>query len=166
VPLYILGSSLYGASVAAAYGLPYAFASHFSPEALQAAVQLYRQEFRPSEQLDRPHVIAGVNVCAADTRAGAEEHVAIARRRRVSLLVGRGQEYSDAEADAILASPRARPILQMMEHTAVGAPAEVKDQLDAFAKHADADELIVVHQSPTIDDRLRSAELLAEACLA
>jgi luciferase family oxidoreductase group 1 len=162
VPLYILGSSLFGASLAAALGLPYAFASHFSPEALQQAVALYRQDFRPSEQLDQPHVIAGVNVLAADTTAEAERHLAISRRRRVSLLVGRGQHFSDEEADAILASPRGRPLLQMMQYTAVGTPVEVREYLELFAKHADADELIVAHQAPSIEHRLRSAALLAE----
>ena len=68
VPLYILGSSLFGAQLAAALGLPYAFASHFAPAALQAGVAAYRDEFRPSAQLDEPYVIAGVNVIAADTR--------------------------------------------------------------------------------------------------
>jgi luciferase family oxidoreductase group 1 len=72
VPLYILGSSLFGAQLAAALGLPYAFASHFSPEALREAVAVYRREFVPSAQLDRPYVIAGVNVLAADTDADAQ----------------------------------------------------------------------------------------------
>src|SRR5215210_9310949 len=67
VPLYILGSSMFGATLAAALGLPYAFASHFAPQMLQPAVEAYRSEFTPSEQLDRPHVIAGMNVVAADT---------------------------------------------------------------------------------------------------
>ena len=70
VPLYILGSSLFGAQLAAALGLPYAFASHFAPAALQPALAAYRDEFQPSEQLDRPYVIAGVNVLAADTTRG------------------------------------------------------------------------------------------------
>src|ERR1700744_1387749 len=72
VPLYILGSSMFGAQLAAAFGLPYAFASHFSPELLDQAIAAYRAEFTPSEALDQPYVIAGVNVLAADTRAEAE----------------------------------------------------------------------------------------------
>ena len=75
VPLYILGSSMFGATLAAALGLPYAFASHFAPQMLEAAVAAYRREFRPSEQLDRPYVIAGVNVLAADTTAQAQEQL-------------------------------------------------------------------------------------------
>src|SRR5215217_1852143 len=73
VPLYVLGSSMFGAGLAAALGLPYAFASHFAPQMLQPAVEAYRREFKPSEQLDRPHVIAGMNVVAADTEDAARE---------------------------------------------------------------------------------------------
>ena len=71
VPLWILGSSLYGAQLAAALGLPYAFASHFAPDALDEALRVYREQFRPSEQLDRPHVAAAINVFADETEAGA-----------------------------------------------------------------------------------------------
>src|SRR5918998_1761406 len=82
VPLYILGSSLFGAKLAAVLGLPYAFASHFAPEALQQAVALYRQDFEPSTQLQRPYVIAGVNVVAADTEEEAgEQHRSVVRSR-------------------------------------------------------------------------------------
>src|SRR3954452_6320990 len=80
VPLYILGSSMFGATLAAALGLPYAFASHFAPQALEAAVATYRKEFRPSAQLDRPYVIAGANVIAADTTASAREQLEVMRR--------------------------------------------------------------------------------------
>src|SRR6202050_78834 len=80
VPLYILGSSLFGASLAAALGLPYAFASHFAPAALDPAIAAYRREFRPSEQLERPYVIAGVNVIAADAASAAREQLLGIRR--------------------------------------------------------------------------------------
>jgi luciferase family oxidoreductase group 1 len=163
VPLYILGSSLFGATLAAALGLPYGFASHFSPDALEPAVAAYRREFRPSEQLERPYVIAGVNVIVADTSAAAQEQLAVTRRRRVvALLLGPDQECSDDEADLILRSPRGRQVLQMLRYSAVGTPAEVDEYLGAFARHADADELIVALQSPTVEARLRSASLLAE----
>lgn len=161
VPLYILGSSLFGATLAAALGLPYGFASHFSPEALEEAVAAYRREFRPSAQLDRPYVIAGVNVIAADTSAAAQEQFAVVRRRRVALLLG-FDGCSDEEADMLVASARGQRLLQMMKYSAVGNPAEVKEYLDGFARHADTDELIVAHQSPTVETRLRSAALLAD----
>jgi luciferase family oxidoreductase group 1 len=162
VPLYILGSSLFGAQLAAALGLPYAFASHFSPDALQAAVATYRREFQPSEQLDAPHVIAGVNVLAAETEAEAEEQFLTVRRSRVALILGRGRRYSDEEADAILESPQGRHIAQMARYSAVGTPPSVEEYLDAFVEHADADELMVAHSSPTIEARLRSVDLLAD----
>jgi len=165
VPIYLLGSSLFGAQLAAMLGLPYAFASHFAPKALRQAVSLYRREFRPSEQLAEPHVIAGVNVIAAGTdEEAAEQHVRV-RRARVSLFLGRqtGRTYTDEEADAILASPQGAQIAEMMRYSAVGSPASVRAQLEEFREHADADELIVVHASPTVEARLTSLELLADA---
>jgi luciferase family oxidoreductase group 1 len=161
VPLYILGSSMFGARLAAALGLPYAFASHFAPEALHPAVAAYRSEFRPSVQLDHPYVIAGVNVIAADTSSGAREQFVAAKRNRASAMFGRGRTLTDEEADALLASPAGQHVDQMVTYSAVGAPGEVSEYVEAFAKHADADELIVALQSPTNDARLRSAELLA-----
>jgi luciferase family oxidoreductase group 1 len=163
VPLYILGSSMFGAAVAAALGLPYAFASHFAPAELENAVAAYRREFRPSAQLDRPYVIAGVNVIAADTAADAQQQFLAAKRHRVAALLGRGRAFSDEEADAILASPAGHHVQQMATYSAVGTPAEVSEYIAGFAKHADADELIVAHQSPTAEARLRSARLLAES---
>ncbi len=163
VPLYILGSSMFGAGLAAALGLPYAFASHFAPDLLQQAVESYRRDFRPSAQLDRPYVIAGVNVVVADTADDAQEQFRAAMRSRVTFLLGRGQTFSDAEADAILASPAGQHVRQMVTYAAVGTPTEVGDYLEDFAKHADADELITAHQSPTAAGRLRSVELLMSA---
>jgi luciferase family oxidoreductase group 1 len=162
VPLYILGSSLFGATLAAALGLPFGFASHFAPASLTEAVATYRREFRPSEQLGEPYVLAGVNVVAATTDAEAEAHHRAVLRSRLSLFFGRGRTFTDDEADAVLASPQARPLLAMMRYTAVGTPAAVGAYLDDFAGHADADELIVTHQAPTFADRLRSVALVAE----
>ncbi len=163
VPLFILGSSLFGAKLAAALGLPYAFASHFAPNALQDAVAAYRREFVPSAQLARPHVIAGVNVIIADTTIAAQAQFDAAKRARVSLLFGgSGRKFTDAEADMVLASPQGQHVTTMVKYSAVGTSAEVKDYLDAFGKHADADELIVAFQSTQIEQRLTSAHLLAE----
>ena len=163
VPLYILGSSMFGARLAAALGLPYAFASHFAPQALEAAVAAYRQEFQPSEQAERPHVIAGVNVIAADSAAAAAEQRETARRARAVAIFGRGRALDDAEADQLLAAGADRQVDQMMTYSAVGTPKEVRDYLDRFVRHADADELIVAHSSPGTEDRLRSVGLLAQA---
>jgi luciferase family oxidoreductase group 1 len=165
VPLYILGSSLFGAQLAALLGLPYAFASHFAPVALQDAVAVYRRDFKPSAQLDRPHVIAGVNVIAADTQADAEEQFHKAKRARVRALARPGRALTDEEVDAVLSSPEGSQIEQMVVYSAVGRPGEVREYLETFAKHADADELIVALQSPVTAARLRSAELVAAEML-
>jgi luciferase family oxidoreductase group 1 len=161
VPLYILGSSLFGAQLAAALGLPYAFASHFAPGALQEAVALYRKQFRPSAQLARPYVIAGVNVVAADSADDAAAQFAAVRRGRVRALLGRGRTLTDADADALLAAPEGRHLQHMGQYSAVGSAAEVRDYLARFAAHADADELITVHPSPRVSARQRSVELTA-----
>jgi luciferase family oxidoreductase group 1 len=167
VPLYILGSSLFGAQLAAVLGLPYAFASHFAPDALQEAVAVYRKEFKPSADLTEPYVIAGVNVCAADTVEEAREELqAIRRARAVSLFgrrVGLPPDVTDEQADELLASPAGRHVDQMMRYVAIGTPAEVRPYLAGFAADVGADELITVHQALSLERRLRSVTLLAEA---
>jgi luciferase family oxidoreductase group 1 len=165
VPLYILGSSMFGAGLAAALGLPYAFASHFAPDALEPAIAEYRRQFRPSTQLDRPYVIAGVNVIVADTSSDAHEQFHAAKLSRVTAFFGRGRSFTDAEAEAVLGSPAGQHIEQMTKYSAVGTTEEVKEYIEAFAKHADADELIVAHHSPTAEARLRSVELLADSVI-
>jgi len=163
VPLYILGSSLFGARLAAMLGLPYAFASHFAPGALLQAVELYRSEFQPSEQLDAPYVIAGVNVIAADTDDEAQRQFEVVRRTRVARFLRPGRELTDDEADAVLASPQGQQIAQMMHYSAIGTAAEVATYLTQFAAHAAVDEVITAHSSPAIDDRLHSVDLVADA---
>jgi luciferase family oxidoreductase group 1 len=163
VPLYILGSSLFGAQLAARLGLPYAFASHFAPDALEQAVDVYRRDFRPSAQLDAPYVIAGLNVLAADTHAEAEAQLAAVQRARVRALLGRGQRWTDEEADAVLESPAGRHVKGMTRYAAVGVAAEMQDYVERFAQLARADEIMTVHPAPAVDGRLRSIELLAEA---
>lgn len=164
VPLYILGSSLFGARLAATLGLPYAFASHFAPQALHDAIRIYRERFQPSTQLDRPYVIAGVNVVAADTDAEARVHLEGTRRARVRNLFSRDdQPLTDAEVDSVLRSPQAAHIDQMLTYSAVGTPDSVVAYLDEFQRHTGADELIVVHHATSVAGRLRSVQLLAEA---
>ncbi len=168
VPLYILGSSLFGAQVAAAYGLPYAFASHFAPDALIAALKCYREEFRPSEQLDRPYVIAGINVIAAETTADAQAQLEGIRRIRAISLYGRqlgaqDLDMTDEQADQLLAAGASQHVDHMLTYTAAGTPREVRTTLGEFAQLTGADELITVHHSTTAESRLRSVTLLAEA---
>ncbi len=95
--------------------------------------------------------------------AGAQQQFLAAKRHRVTALLGRGRTFTDEEADAILASPAGQHVQQMATYSAVGTPAEVSEYIAGFAKHADADELIVAHQSPAAEARLRSAQLLAES---
>jgi luciferase family oxidoreductase group 1 len=163
VPLFILGSSLFGASLAAHLGLPYAFASHFAPAALHDAVATYRREFRPSDQLAAPHVIAAANVIAADREFDAQRQFEHVSRRRVGFFVGGRADLSEDDLDRLVQSPQGQQVLRMMQHSAVGTPDEVRTFLDDFQRDADADELIVVHASPTADERLRSVDLTAEA---
>ena len=163
VPLYILGSSLFGARLAAALGLPYAFASHFAPDALLEAVATYRREFRPSAQVHEPHVIAGVNVLAAEDDAEAARQLHGTRRRRAKRMVRGGNRLSDEELDLLLDSPAGRQVDHMLRYSAVGTPAEVVRQLDEFADHADADELMVTLAAPGREDRGQALELLGAA---
>ena len=161
VPLYILGSSTFGARLAAKLGLPYAFASHFAPHALLDAVALYRREFRPSAQLAAPHVIAGLTVIAADTKSRAEEQLRAVQRARVSLLLGKGRTFTDEEADLLMESPAGQQLNQMMTYAAIGTADEVHAYVAEFVEHANADELMVMHPAQTLEARVRSMELLA-----
>jgi luciferase family oxidoreductase group 1 len=163
VPLYILGSSLFGAQLAALLGLPYAFASHFAPQALEAAVATYRNDFRPSAQQATPYVIAGVNVVASDTSSDAREQFQAVRRARAISMFARGQSLTDEEADALLAAGAGAQVDAMLAYSALGTAEAVGDYLAGFVRQAGADELIVALQSPTTEQRLRSATLLAEA---
>jgi luciferase family oxidoreductase group 1 len=166
VPLYILGSSLFGARLAAHLGLPYAFASHFAPRALQAAVSLYRAQFRPSEQQDRPYVLAAVNIVAAASAEEARSRLDRAVRSRVVRFLAPDVDLTEAEVDELLASPAGRQVIGMMEYTAVGDPGAVRGQLADFARHAETDELVTVHAAATLEQRLESVELTAEAAAA
>ena len=163
VPLYILGSSLFGARLAAHLGLPYGFASHFAPAHLLGAVSLYRSEFQPSDQLTEPYVIAGVNVVCAESQVDAERQQLTTQRRRIGRFVTPRRDLTDDEADQLLASPQGQQIAQMMHYTACGTPDLVARYLDNFATEVGADELITVHPGPTVDERLTSIGLLADA---
>ena len=163
VPLWILGSSLFGAQLAAMLGLPYAFASHFAPGALLQAIELYRREFRPSEQLAEPWAMAGVNVIASESDDDAQHQFEFVRRWRIARFLARGQELSEDQVDKLVASPQGQQVAQMMHYSAVGTADEVASYVREFAHHANVDEVITAHSSATIDERLRSVDLLADA---
>ncbi|MGF6885763.1 luciferase family oxidoreductase group 1 [Nocardia sp. GAS34] len=169
VPLYILGSSLFGAQLAAQLGLPYAFASHFAPELLHRAIEAYRESFRPSEQLDEPYVMAAVNVFAADTYEAAARQRADAYRNRARAFIRRGAadvEFSDEEIDAFLVSPQGAHLASMTKYTAVGLGEDVREYLTEFAGAIGADELILAHHAVEISERIRSVELTGAAVAA
>ena len=165
VPITILGSSLFGAQLAAELGLPFGFASHFAPADLSNAVALYRRVYRPSERNPEPYVHAGVNVVVAETHDEARDMFERVKRSRVASFLGRGlgRQLTDDEVEALLHSPQGHQVVAMMRHTAVGTPAEVRAQLEEFMAYADADDLIVAPNATTIETRLRSVHLLADA---
>ena len=164
VPLYILGSSLFGAQLAAHFGLPFAFASHFAPQALHQAIAIYRERFEPSEQLQEPYVMAALSVMAADSVDVAQEQFELRRRAWVRAMFGRGRApLTEEDVDAVLASSQAAMLDQMFTYTALGTIDLVRAFVDDFQQHTGADELITVHQAVSPQFRLRSLELLAQA---
>lgn len=163
VPIFILGSSLFGANLAAHFGLPYAFASHFAPQALGSAVRHYRSNFVPSARHPEPYVIAGINVVAAETDAAAEALFARTELERVRRFLSRGREVelTEAEARQLFDSPAAQEIRKMLTYTALGGRERVQEELAAFAAHAEADELMTVHPAPTRAEQLTSLRIAA-----
>lgn len=164
VPVWILGSSTFGAQLAAMLGLPYAFASHFAPADLMRAVEVYRREFRPSERLAAPYVMAGFNVFAADTDAEARRLFTSLQQAFVNLRSGRpGKLPPPVEGYAETLDPAARALLdQALACSAVGGPETVRARLRAFVERVRPDEVIVTSQIHAHAARLRSFEILAE----
>jgi len=162
VPLYILGSSVFTARLAAELGLPYAFASHTAPAALQEAITVYRERFEPSDQLERPYLIAGVNVTVAESEEAAEQLQQRRRRFARALFSQPGHVLSDGELDAILRTPQAAQVDQTLGYAAVGTPDDVRAYLDKFAALTGADELMLVPQGDTAATRLRALELMGD----
>jgi luciferase family oxidoreductase group 1 len=165
VPLWILGSSLYGAQLAAHLGLPYAFASHFAPAEMDNAVALYRQTFKPSEQLAAPYVMLGVNVFAAETDAEAHLLLTSLQQAFVNLRTGNpGPMPPPVEGYEEKLPEAARAMLaQALSCSVIGSPQTVRDGLTAFIARTGADELMVTAQIFDHTARLRSFEITAEA---
>jgi luciferase family oxidoreductase group 1 len=148
VPLWILGSSLFGAQVAAALGLPFAFASHFAPAMMMEAIDIYRARFRPSAQLDEPYVMLGFNVFAADTDAGARLLATSMQQAFVNLRTGRpGQLPPPVEGYASQLPPAARAMLdEVLSASAIGSPDTVREALAAFIARTRPQELMITSQ--------------------
>jgi luciferase family oxidoreductase group 1 len=165
VPLWILGSSLFGAQVAAAFGLPFAFASHFAPAQMMAAIQMYRSGFRPSRNLEKPYVMLGFNVFAADSLAQAKFLATSMQQAFVNLRSGRPSQLqapSEGYIEGLGAHERA--ILdQVLSCASIGTAATVRADLNKFIKRTGADELMITSQIFDHTARLRSFEIAADS---
>ena len=164
VPLWILGSSLFGARLAAMLGLPYAFASHFAPAALADAVKVYRAEFKPSKQLREPYVMAGVNVVAAESEADARRHFTSIQQQFTNLLRGTPGQLPPPidDIDAYWSPEEELRAATMLSCSFVGTANQVREQLEQFAEQHILDELIVASAIYDHAARLRSYELTAK----
>ena len=164
VPIWILGSSLFGAQLAAALGLPYAFASHFAPEQMMQAIALYRATFKPSAQLDKPYVMLGYNVFAADSEEEGQLLATSMQQAFVNLRSGfpkRLQPPVKGYLDTI--PPQFRDMLDdVLSCAAIGSPDTVMRSLQAFIERTGADELMITSQIFDHSARLRSYQLTAD----
>jgi luciferase family oxidoreductase group 1 len=167
VPVWLLGSSLYSAQLAAYLGLPFAFASHFAPDALLQALEVYRAGFRPSVDWPAPHVMVGVNVIAADTDEEAERLFTSAQQRFLGMQRGRRgplpKPIEPAELESMWTPQEKAGVQRMLAASAVGSPQTVRQRLEAILEQTAADELIVASAIHDHTARLRSYELLAGA---
>ena len=164
VPIWILGSSTFGAQLAAHLGLPYAFASHFAPSEMMSAIRVYRETFRPSERLAEPYVMLGYNVFAADTDEEAKLLFSSVQQAFVNLRTGRPGKLPPPLAgyEAGLDASARSMIGQALACSAVGSAETVRRELNAFVGATGADELMVTSQIWDHAARVRSLEILAE----
>ncbi|GGF10113.1 alkane 1-monooxygenase [Aliidongia dinghuensis] len=165
VPVWILGSSTYGAQLAAAFGLPYAFASHFAPDQLEDAIAIYRERFRPSAYAEKPHVMVGLGAFAAETDAEARFLFSSQQQAFANLRRGRPGPLPRPVADiATVLSPVERA---MVEHSLgfrlLGSPETIRRELATVIERTQADELMVTGAIHDHQARLRSFEIVAEA---
>lgn len=164
VPIYILGSSTDSAHLAAKKGMPYAFASHFATKYLDEAITIYRNNFQPSEFLQKPYVMAGVNIIIAETDEEAQSFATSLIRMFLGIFTGK-REYLQPPAPMtqdlmdVMQHPQ---IHQMLKYSFIGTKATVKEQVRAFLNQTKADELIAVTNIYDVMDRIKSYELFAE----
>ncbi|MEP6636853.1 MAG: LLM class flavin-dependent oxidoreductase [Acidobacteriota bacterium] len=165
VPIWILGSSLFGAQLAAALGLPYAFASHFAPDSLLEALDVYRAQFQPSKQHARPYVMAGINVVAAAADEGARRLFTTVQQSFANLVRGRGGQMQPPidDIEKYWSPAEKFQASRMLAHSVVGSPATVREGLERFIAATKADELMVVTSIYDHAARILSYEILADA---
>ena len=164
VPLWILGSSLFGAQLAAELGLPYGFASHFAPQALDMAVKIYRERFKPSEQLTAPYALVGVNIIAAENDAEAHR-LATSQQMSFADIFRGARNLTQPPIDDIETywTPQEKAqVLQMLSCSIVGGPETVRNGVQNLIERTGADELMVVSDIFDPAKRLRSFEIIAE----
>jgi luciferase family oxidoreductase group 1 len=164
VPLFILGSSLFGAQLAALLGLPYAFASHFAPDALIPALEIYRERFEPSATLEKPYAIVACNVIAADTDAEARRLFTSVQQAFVSMQRGtRGRLQPPIDdIESYWTPPEKAQASRMLARSFVGGPQAMRKDLEAFIAETKADEIIVASAIYDHEARVKSYEILAE----
>ena len=163
LPLYILGSSLFGAQLAAQLGLPYAFASHFAPAMLQEAVDTYRANFKPSEHLEQPYVMVGVSAMLADTDERARYLYTTQQQHFLGVVRGNLSFAPPVEdMDAIWTDAEKMHIERMTAEAIVGSPATAQARIEDLVARTGAEELIVMTEAWEHEDRLRSYELLSQ----
>jgi luciferase family oxidoreductase group 1 len=164
VPLWILGSSLYGAQLAAMLGLPYAFASHFAPAALLQALELYRSMFKPSAQLGRPYAMAGIHAVAADTDEQARRLFTSTQQQFTNMVRNRRGKLQPPidDIDTYWTPQEKAQASAMLKYALHGSPATLRRGLEAFVAQTGVDEIMVVSAIHDHHARLRSYEILAE----
>ncbi len=164
VPLWLLGSSMFSAHLAAELGLPFAFASHFAPDYLQAALAAYRQNFKPSAQLERPYAMPCISVFAAETDAEAERLFSSLKQQFVNLRRGRPGKLQPPLDDglALWSEAEIAGVNHALSLAVVGSPATVRAGIERFIAATGADELMVTAQIFDHAARLRSYEILAD----
>ena len=165
VPIWLLGSSLFSAELAAHLGLPFAFASHFAPELLMQALQNYRAGFRPSKVLSEPHSLAVINVFAAETDADALRLSTSMQQAFAAVVTGKpGRVKPPVDDITTVLDPRQIAAVQSrLTYAAIGGRDTVRDRLAAFANQTGVDEVMVTGMVFDLNDRIRSLEITAEA---
>jgi len=165
IEFWMLGSSLFGAQLAAQLGMPYAFAAHFAPDHLDAALALYRRDFQPSEQFAQPHVMVAMNVFAADTEDEAQLLASSQQQSFVRLRSGNPGKLPPPIADysSTLPAPAQAMLAHLGQAAAVGTPAQIKDSISAFVDRTQADEIIVCGATYDPEARVRSLDLTMQA---
>lgn len=166
IPLWILGSSLYGAQFAAYHGLPYSFASHFAPSMINEALQLYRQNFRPSAQCDKPTVMLGLNVFAADTEAQAQRLFSSLQQQFLALIRGRPGPLPPPvdDIESRWSAAEKGHVERTLACSVVGGPDQVAQGIKRFVEQYQPDEIILTAQIFDVSERLHSFEIAAQAC--